>query len=287
MALVPFPNKAVNRAANDDEPDWDDHEPDDTSSGKMSFLDHLDELRRRIIVSLIAVGVAFIFTFIYVDQILIFILLPMEEMAGHTLSYIDPTEGFILKIKLALMAGLLVASPVVFSQVWLFIAPGLYSHEKKLAVPFVIMSTVFFIAGAVFSHYVVFRVVWEFLADQTLTVVDPVTNVSRQILTFEPRVEPAFSLYLRLILAMGVTFELPTLVLFLARMGLVTPRFLIRNIKYAVMIIMVAAAVLSPDGGGVGMVVMGGPVVGLYILSIGLAWMFGKKRKKLDEEAAT
>jgi sec-independent protein translocase protein TatC len=287
MALVPFPNKAAKLAANDDEPDWDDHELDDTTGGKMSFLDHLDELRRRIIVSLIAVGVAFVFTFIYVDDILLFILLPMEEMAGNTLSYIDPTEGFILKIKLALMAGLLVASPVVFSQVWLFIAPGLYSHEKKLAVPFVVMSTVFFIAGAVFSHYVVFRVVWEFLADQTLTMVDPVTKVSRQILTFEPRVEPAFSLYLRLILAMGLTFELPTLVLFLARMGLVTPRFLIRNIKYAVMIIMVAAAVLSPDGGGVGMVVMGGPVVGLYILSIGLAWLFGKKRTKSDEEPAT
>jgi sec-independent protein translocase protein TatC len=286
MALVPFPSKAAKLASADDEPDWDDHEPEDETGGKMSFLDHLDELRRRIIVSLIAVGVAFIFTFIYVDEILLFILLPMEEMAGHTLSYIDPTEGFILKIKLALMAGLIVASPVVFAQVWLFIAPGLYSHEKKLAVPFVIMSTVFFITGAVFSHYGVFPVVWKFLAEQTLTVVDPVTNASRQILAFEPRVEPAFSLYLRLILAMGLTFELPTIVLFLARMGLVTPRFLIRNIKYAVMIIMVAAAVLSPDGGGVGMVVMGGPVVGLYVLSIGLAWMFGKKRKKLEEDTA-
>jgi sec-independent protein translocase protein TatC len=286
MALVPFPNKAAKLAANDDEPDWDDHELDDTAGGKMSFLEHLDELRRRIIISLIAVGVAFVFTFIYVDDILLFILLPMEQMAGHTLSYIDPTEGFILKIKLALMAGLILASPVVFTQVWLFIAPGLYSHEKKLAVPFVVMSTVFFVAGAVFSHYGVFPVVWRFLAEQTLTIVDPVTKASRQILAFEPRVEPAFSLYLRLILAMGVTFELPTLVLFLARMGLVTPRFLIRNIKYAVMIIMVAAAVLSPDGGGVGMVVMGGPVVGLYVLSIGLAWMFGKKRKTFEEDPA-
>jgi sec-independent protein translocase protein TatC len=286
MALVPFPNKAAKLAANDDEPDWDDHELDDAAGGKMSFLEHLDELRRRIIISLIAVGVAFVFTFIYVDNILLFILLPMEQMAGHTLSYIDPTEGFILKIKLALMAGLILASPVVFTQVWLFIAPGLYSHEKKLAVPFVIMSTVFFVSGAVFSHYGVFPVVWKFLAEQTLTIVDPVTKASRQILAFEPRVEPAFSLYLRLMLAMGVTFELPTLVLFLARMGLVTPRFLIRNIKYAVMIIMVAAAVLSPDGGGVGMVVMGGPVIGLYILSIGLAWMFGKKRKTFEEETA-
>jgi sec-independent protein translocase protein TatC len=286
MALVPFPNKAAKPAATDDEPDWDDHDPEHEAGGKMSFLDHLDELRRRLIVSIVAVGVAFVFTFIYVNEILLFILLPMEQMAGHTLSYIDPTEGFILKVKIALMAGLIVASPIVFTQVWLFIAPGLYSHEKKLAVPFVIMSTAFFVGGAVFCHYVVFPVVWKFLAEQTLTFVDPVTGASRQVLAFEPRVEPAFSLYLRLILAMGLTFELPTVVLFLARMGLVTPRFLIRNIKYAVMIIMVAAAVLSPDGGGVGMVVMGGPVVGLYVLSIGLAWLFGKKRKKLEEEAA-
>jgi len=243
-------------------------------------------LRRRIITSLVAVGVAFIFTFIYVDQILLFILLPMEQMAGQTLSYIDPTEGFILKIKLALMAGLIVASPVVFTQVWLFIAPGLYSKEKRLAIPFIVMTTVFFVGGAVFSHYIVFPIVWQFLADQTLTIVDPATKASRDILIFEPRVEPAFSLYLRLILAMGLVFELPTVVLLLARIGIVTPRFLIRNIKYAVMIIMVAAAILSPDGGGVGMVAMGGPVVGLYVFSIGLAWAFGKKRQRTEDETA-
>ncbi len=288
MALVPFPNKAAKTAATEDDPDWDDHDPEhESGGGKMSFLDHLDELRRRLIVSIAAVGVTFIFTFFYVDQILAFILLPMEQIAGQSLSYIDPTEGFVLKIKLALMAGLIVASPIVFTQVWLFIAPGLYAHEKKLAIPFVIMSTVFFVSGAVFSHYVVFPIVWEFLADQTVTIVDPATKVARKLLQFEPRVEPAFALYLRLILALGLTFELPTIVLFLAKMGLVTPRFLIRNIKYAVMIIMVAAAVLSPDGGGVGMFAMGAPVVGLYILSIGLAWLFGKKRKPLDEADAT
>ncbi len=286
MALVPFPNKSAKPATEELEPDWDDHEPESDAGGKMSFLDHLDELRRRLITSLIAVAVAFVFTFIYVDELLLFILLPMQEMAGQTLSYIDPTEGFVLKIKVALMAGLIIASPVVFTQVWLFISPGLYAKEKKLAVPFILMTTVFFVAGAVFSHYIVFRVVWEFLAAQTLTVTDPVTNVATKILTFEPRVEPAFSLYLRLILAMGLVFELPTVVLLLSRIGLVTPRFLIRNIKYAVMIIMVAAAVLSPDGGGVGMVVMGGPVVLLYIFSIGLAWAFGKKRQKPEEEPA-
>ena len=286
MALVPFPNKASKAASASDEPDWDDHEPEEDTAGKMSFLDHLDELRRRIITSLIAVGIAFVFTFYFVNELLLFILTPMQQMAGQTLSYIDPTEGFILKIKIALMAGLIIATPIVFTQVWLFIAPGLYSHEKKLAFPFVAMSTFFFVGGAVFSHYVAFPVVWKFLAEQTLTVIDPATQLPKNILEFQPRVEPAFSLYLRLILAMGLTFELPTVVLFLARMGLVTPRFLVKNFKYAVMIIMVAAAVLSPDGGGVGMVAMGGPVVGLYILSIGLAWLFGKKRKKLEAETA-
>src|SRR5688500_12385604 len=187
MALVPFPNKAAKPAANDDEPDWDDHEPEEDSAGKMSFLDHLDELRRRIIISVIAVGVAFIFTFVYVNEILLFILLPMEAIAGQTLSYIDPTEGFFLKIKIALMAGLIVAAPVVFTQVWLFIAPGLYAHEKKLAIPFVFMSTVFFVGGAVFCHYVVFPVVWQFLADQGVTYADTASNVTRELMDFDPR----------------------------------------------------------------------------------------------------
>ena len=279
MALVPFPNKAAKPL--DDEPDWDDHEAEEEAGGKMSFLDHLDELRRRIITSLIAVGVAFVATFTYVDEILLFIILPMQRIlpAGQSLSYIDPTEGFYLKVKVALMDGLLVAAPVVFSQVWLFIAPGLYAHEKKLAVPFIAMSTVFFVGGAVFSHYVVFPIVWKFLSEQTVT--DPATG--QLVIAYAPRVEPAFAMYLRLMLALGVVFELPTLVLFLARMGVVTPRFMLRNFKYAVMIIMVAAALLSPDGGGVGMIAMGAPVIVLYILSIGLAWAFGKKRNRLEE----
>jgi sec-independent protein translocase protein TatC len=155
----------------------------------------------------------------------------------------------------------------VFTQVWLFIAPGLYQHEKRLAIPFVAMSSILFTAGAAFSHYAVFPVVWRFFA-----------SFSTDYVTYMPRVEPAFAIYLRLILALGITFQLPTVVLFLARMGMITPRFMIRNIKYAVLLIIIGSAVLSPDGGGVGMVVMGGPVVILYILSIGIAWLFGKKQ---------
>ena len=276
MALVPFPKKAPD-AVPDDDLDPVDRDPldplDDEGGGRMSFLDHLDELRRRIIWAIGSVLVGFMIAIFFVTEIFDFVMRPMQQMlpAGQTLVFTDPTEAFMLYIKLALMAGLIIAGPLVFTQLWLFIAPGLYSHEKKLAIPFVLMSTFFFAAGAAFSHYVVFPITWLFFVSFT-----------SDILTFMPRVEPAFSIYLRLILAMGITFQLPTLVLFLAKMGMITPRFMIRNFKYAVLIIIIASAVLSPDGGGVGLLAMGGPVIILYVFSIGLAWMFGKKKRVED-----
>ena len=281
MALVPFPRKAPPAVPDDDlDPDREDLEgglldSDDSSGGKMSFLDHLDELRRRIVYAVVAVLAGFVISFFFINQIFDFIMGPMQQLLppGGTLVYTEPTEAFMLYIKIALIAGLILALPVVFMQLWLFIAPGLYSNEKRYAIPFVVMSSFFFVVGAAFSHYVVFPITWRFFVGFT-----------SDILTFMPRVEPAFSIYLRLILAMGITFQLPTLVLFLARMGMITPRFMIRNFKYAVLIIIIAAAVLSPDGGGVGLIAMGGPVLVLYIFSIGLAWMFGKKKRV--EEAA-
>jgi sec-independent protein translocase protein TatC len=273
MALVPFPNKAAKPA--DDEPDWDDHDPDQDSGGKMSFLDHLDELRRRIIYSLVSVGIGFGIAFFWLDDIFTFIFKPMQAVlpAGQHMIYTEPGEQFFLMFKIGLMAGLIIASPLVFSQVWLFIAPGLYAKEKKLAIPFVLMGTVLFVGGAAFSHYQVFPIIWKFFATSSVDFV-----------TFMPRIEPAFAWYLRLMLGLGLTFQLPTIVLFLAKMGLITPRFMIKNFKYAVMIIAIGAAVLSPDPGGVGMVAMAGPVILLYIFSIGLAWLFGKKRRKPDPE---
>jgi sec-independent protein translocase protein TatC len=273
MALVPFPKQSAQRRP-DDDPDEDDDQLEAGEAGKMSFLEHLDELRRRIIWSVAAIGVGVVLVAAFIDNIFGFIMRPMQQLLppGQTLIYTDPSEAFILQIKIALIAGLLLASPVVFTQIWLFIAPGLYQHEKRLAIPFVTMSTVLFISGAAFSHYAVFPLVWRFFVGFTT-----------DYLTFMPRVEPAFSMYLRLMLALGVTFQLPTIVLFLARMGMITPRFMIRNFKFAVLLIVIAAAVLSPDGGGVGMVVMGAPVVVLYILSIGLAWLFGKKRRVDDD----
>ena len=274
MALVPFPKKSASSAPDDD--DWEDDDSE-SGQGKMSFLDHLDELRRRIIISLVAVFVGLGIALFFMGPLFQFIFRPMQALlpAGQTLIYTDPSEAFFLQIKIALMGGLILASPVVASQLWLFIAPGLYAHEKKLAIPFVVMSSTLFVGGAAFAHYLVFPIVWRFFVSFTT-----------DFLTFMPRVEPAFSMYLRLVLALGITFQLPTLVLFLARLGIVTPRLMIRHFKYAVLLIVIASAVLSPDGGGVGMLAMGGPVIVLYILSIGLAWMFGKKRTKPVEEAS-
>ena len=125
----------------------------------------------------------------------------------------------------------------------------------------------FFVGGAAFSHYVVFPLTWRFFVSFTT-----------DILTFMPRIEPAFSIYLRLLLAFGVVFQMPTIVLFLARMGVLTARFMIRNIKYAMLGIVIISAVVTPDGGGVSLVAMAGPLVLLYVFSIGLAWLFGKKK---------
>ena len=284
MALVPFPQKI---ARPDEEPDWDTPEPDD-EGGKMSFLEHLDELRRRLIWAIGSVFVGFIIAAFFIEErtygpfgaygpftfgIFRFVFGSMQAMLepGQTLIYIDPTEAFALYIKLAVIAGLLLASPMVMTQVWLFIAPGLYAHEKKFAIPFVVLSSVCFIGGAWFAHEIVFPLSWEFLA-----------AFSNDIMKFEPRVEPAFAMYLKLVVAFGLVFQMPPVVLILARMGVITAGFLLRNFKYAVLIIFIAAAILTPDASPITQTVMAGPMIVLYLISIGLAWMFGKRRTADD-----
>ena len=277
MGLVPPSEKtSAEASAGDPEP----HRlgtPDDADgadgAGKMSFLDHLDELRRRIVYAVLSVLVGFVISFLFITRIFDFIMRPLQQLLppGGTLIFTEPSEAFILYIKLALMAGLILASPAVMAQVWLFIAPGLYSTEKKWAIPFVVMSSFFFVAGAAFSHYVVFPLTWRFFVSFTTDIV-----------TFMPRIQPAFSLYLRLTLAFGLVFQMPTIVLFLARMGMVTPRFLMKNFKYAVLGIAVIAAVATPGGDVVPQIAMAIPMIFLYGLSICLAWIFGKKKETED-----
>jgi sec-independent protein translocase protein TatC len=274
MALVPFPSQVPKQASDDPDPDWDDSLQDSDGGGKMSFLEHLDELRKRIIYAVIGVAIGFVISCFFITKIFDFIMKPMQAMlpAGQTLVYTEPSEAFALYIKMAVIAGVLIASPIVMSQVWLFIAPGLYSHEKKFAIPFVVMSSIFFIMGAAFSHYVVFPMSWKFFA-----------SFASDYLTYMPRVEPAFSTYFKMLLGFGLVFQMPTVVLFLARMGVVTGRFLMKNFKYAILIIFIAAAILTPDGSPVTQTAMAAPMVLLYLFSVFLAWAFGKKKRVEDD----
>jgi sec-independent protein translocase protein TatC len=275
MALVPFPNKAQ-KPDPDDEPDPETDE-EGSGGGKMSFLEHLDELRKRIVYSLIAIVAGFAIACLFLNQLFAFITHPMMAAlpTGQKLVFTEPTEALMLYLKMAVLAGILIASPGVMSQVWLFVAPGLYSNEKKLAIPFVLLSSFFFITGAAFSHYIVFPLTWKFFQ-----------SFAGESLTFMPRIEPAFGLYVKLILVFGLIFQMPTLVLFLARMGVVTARFLIRNMKYAILIMFILGAVLSPGTDPVGQVMMAGPMFILYLISICFAWIFGKKKKPAIEEAS-
>jgi len=286
MALVPFPGPAapepeqsditpytVNSPppaarppAGGDPPDDGDPE-DEPVEGRMTFLEHLDELRKRITHSVVALLLGFLAAFAFIDRIKDFIFARLTaDIPGGVLIYTEPGEAFFLYIKMAAIAGVLLSSPYVMYQVWLFIAPGLYANEKRLAIPFVFFATTLFISGAAFSHYLLFPAAWAFFA-----------SFSDASLEFTPRIEPVWSLYVKLLLAMGVVFQLPMLMFALARFGAVTTKFLLSNFKYAVLIFFVVAAVITPDGSLVPQVIMATAMVVLYIVSIGVVWAFGKK----------
>ena len=249
----------------------------DDAGGKMSFLDHLDELRRRLVACAISLAVGALVAFAFINRIFDFIMRPLYERLpkGSSLIYTEPTEAFMLYVKIALLAGLVIAAPLIMYQLWRFIAPGLYAHEKRFAIPFILMSSAFFVGGAAFNHYVLFPLAWVFLA-----------GFSNDYLMMMPRVASVFSLYAMLMLAMALIFEMPAVVLILARMGIVTASFLWRHIKYAVLIIFITAAVITPTGDMVTQSLMAGPMIVLYLLSILLALVFGKKRRRSDATEA-
>jgi sec-independent protein translocase protein TatC len=241
---------------------------EEPAEGRMTFLEHLDELRRRITHSVVALLVGFLAAFAFIDRIFAFVYARLAaDVPGHKLIYTEPGEAFFIYLKIALLAGVLISAPYIMWQVWLFIAPGLYANEKKFALPFAIFASALFISGAAFSHYILFPFAWKFFA-----------GFSNTFLEFMPRVEPIFSLYVKLMLAMGLVFQLPMLVFVLARFGMVTAGFLARNFKYAVLIFFIISAIVTPDGSFVPQVIMAGSMTLLYIVSIAVAWIFGKKQ---------
>ena len=267
MALVPFPSSSPQPPEDDPRIELTDSD-NELEGGKMSFLEHLDELRTRLIHSVIGVAVGCVISFIFLDRIFEFVTLPMREMLpeGGNLVQTEPAEFFMLYLKVGVLVGFLIAAPFVIWQLWLFIAPGLYANEKRFAIPFVLLGSVFFATGAAFSHYIAFPWTWNFFV-----------NFRPDYVQMMLKLGAAFSLYVKMLLGFAVIFQMPTIVFFLARMGMVSARFLIRHFKYAVLVIFILGAVLSPGGDIVSQALMAGPMLILYGLSIFIAWAFAKR----------
>jgi len=262
VALVPFPSPQSGAY----QPELDDDE--DGAAGKMSFLEHLDELRKRIVQACLGVAVGVLAGFFFINSIVNFILKPTQRVlpAGSRMIYTQPGEAFGLYVQIGLIVGVVFAAPWIMYQVWLFIAPGLYANEKKLAIPFVLLSTIGFIGGATFNHYIVFPWMMTFFG-----------SFNTPDLVFMPRLEDVFDLYTKMLLGMGLVFQMPTVVYFLAKMRLVTARFLWRHFKYAILIIFIVAAVITPTGDMITQTVFATPMLGLYVLSIVIAWVVAPK----------
>jgi len=263
VALVPFPKQSGAY-----QPELDDDE--DGAAGKMSFLEHLDELRKRIVQACLGVAVGVLVGFAFINPIVNFILKPTLRVlpAGSRMIYTQPGEAFGLYVQIGLIVGVVLATPWIMYQVWLFIAPGLYANEKKLAIPFVLMSTIGFVVGATFNHYIIFPVMISFFA-----------SFNTSDLVFMPRLEDVFDLYAKMLIGMGLVFQMPTIIYFLAKMHLVTAGFLWKHTKYAILIIFIVAAVITPTGDMITQTIFAAPMLGLYALSILIAWLVAPKRE--------
>ena len=237
----------------------------------MGFLEHLDELRRRLIRACIALGVGMAVAFLFVERIADFVLAPTLRILppGTDLIATRPGETFSFYLNVALIGGVVLAAPFIMYQVWRFIAPGLYAGEKKLVIPFVALTTLGTAGGVFFTHYVMFPAMMTFFA-----------KFSAGRLRFLPRLEDTFDLYLNMLLGMVVVFQIPTVVLFLSKIGVVSARLLWRHLKHAILAIFVVAAVLTPSADPWNQAVFATPMIALYLLSIGIAWLVGLTRRK-------
>jgi sec-independent protein translocase protein TatC len=278
MAVVPFPDPQSSKdsSARDESDRWSPEE-DESTGGKMSFLEHLDELRKRLIYSLLSLAVGVAIACLFIERIYNFVMIPMQRMlpAGGKLIYTEAPEAFMLYIRIAIIAGLVIAAPLIMIQLWLFISPALYAKERRFAVPFVVLASAGFIGGAAFSHYIVFPTMWRFFA-----------SFSNDFISFLPRIEDAFGLYIKMVVGMAVVFQMPTIVFFLAKLGLVTGRMMLRYFKYAVLGIFIVAAAITPSPDMASQIIVAVPMVALYVISIAVAMIFGGKKRKPEDEAS-
>ena len=248
-----------------------DEETPDADLPKMSFLDHLEELRKRLIVSIIAVFVAFIACWRFADRIFIWIQAPLTKFlppGDQKLAYTRLTEPFFLYMKVAFFAAIFVASPILMWQVWRFISPGLYKRERRYAAPFIIFATLFFVLGGYFGYRVILPGTCAFFVETG--------KEFKQMI----KVDEYFSFASTIVLASGAVFETPILIFFLARLGIVTPHFLLQKSKYAIVLSFIIAAIVTPTPDMVTQSFLAIPMIALYFLGVGVAFMFGKRYDK-------
>jgi len=242
---------------------------DEAVDQKMSFLDHLGELRKRIVWSVVAILVGLLIALSFAERLMKFVRRPFEAaIPGAKLVFLTPTEGFWVYMKVALIAGVVLAIPVVLYQVWAFVAPGLHTHEKRFAVPFVFVGSLFFLIGATFAQLVVIPFAMRFLVSFPGADLTPMISVGSYV-----------DFVLKFTLAFGAIFELPVAITLASRMGLVTPQFLAKNRKYAVLLTFVVAAILTPTPDIFNQSLMAGPMILLYELGIISARIFGRRPK--------
>jgi len=215
----------------------------------------------------VAIVLGAIIAFLFAKQLFYFLAQPLVKIlpANQPMIFTALTEAFFTYFKVALLAGFFLASPVVFYQLWKFIAPGLYEHEKKFVIPFVIFATLFFILGGAFAYYIVFPFGFKFFL-----------GFSTDYLKLLPKMSEYFSLSLKLIFAFGIVFEMPVITFFLAKMGVVNGEMLSSKRRYAIVLVFVVAALLTPPDVGT-QLLMAGPLILLYEVSVWVARIFGRK----------
>ena len=253
-----------------------EEEFDPVEAYQMPLLEHLRELRTRLVVSLVATAVGVALCFSYTDVIWDFLVAPMNEALVASekgqMVIIAPLEGFLTYLKVALVAGLGVASPVISYQIWRFVAPALYPKEKRLVVPLMLASTLLFLMGAAFCYTVIFKFAFPFFIE--ITADDVQANLS---------IASYLGLVTRLLVAFGVCFQLPVVVFFLARVGLIDARDMVVFFRYGVVGIFVLSALLTPPD-VLSQMLMAAPMIVLYIVGIGVAWLFTTKERDPEDE---
>jgi len=244
----------------------------------MSFLEHLEELRMRIIYALIGVAVGFGVCWFYAERIFALMQQPINEALQRNhmpdrLVYLNPTEPFNIYLKVGFLGGLFLASPWVLYQLWMFISQGLYRHEKRYVLPFMLSTIFLFLAGGLFGYKMVYPAALDFLI-----------GYGKQ---FQPMITIGeyTDLFLTIIIGLGAIFEMPILVFFLALMGIISAEWMWRNVRYSILVIFIVAAIITPTTDILNMCIFAAPMVGLYLLSIGVAWLVHPKRRR--ERAAS